>query len=375
MLDPRLTKLANVLVNYSTNVQPGDNVLIDAMEVDTALIKELVKAVSRAGGHSFVNLRESSISRQLLLAGTEEQFRLESEMDKERMEKMQACIIIEGGLNINEVSDVPDEQMKLATSFFKEVSIVRLKKKWVYLRYPTPSMAQLANKSTEAFEQFYFDVCTMDYAKMAKAMQPLKELMERTDRVKITGPGTELTFSIKGIPAIPCPGHYNIPDGEVFTAPVRDSVNGVISFNTPSPYQGFTFEKVRLEFVDGKIVQATANDTERLNNILDTDEGARYIGEFALGVHPVIREPMQDILFDEKIDGSFHFTPGRCYDEASNGNKSNIHWDMVMIQRPEYGGGEIWFDDHLIRRDGRFLLPELAPLNPENLKEQEEHEA
>ncbi|MED1801368.1 aminopeptidase [Brevibacillus porteri] len=369
MLDPRFTKLANVLVNYSTNVQPGDNVLIDAMEVDAALIKELVKAVSRAGGHSFVNLRESSISRQLLLAGTEEQFRLEAEMDKERMEKMQACIIIEGGLNINEVSDVPDEQMKLATSFFKEVSIVRLKKKWVYLRYPTPSMAQLANKSTEAFEQFYFDVCTMDYAKMAKAMQPLKELMERTDRVKITGPGTELTFSIKGIPSIPCPGHYNIPDGEVFTAPVRDSVNGVISFNTPSPYQGFTFEKVRLEFVDGKIVSATANDTERLNNILDTDEGARYIGEFALGVHPFIREPMQDILFDEKIDGSFHFTPGRCYDEASNGNKSNIHWDMVMIQRPEYGGGEIWFDDHLIRRDGRFLLPELAPLNPENLKE------
>ncbi|MGG4440557.1 aminopeptidase [Brevibacillus fortis] len=375
MLDPRLTKLANVLVNYSTNVQPGDNVLIDAMEVDAALIKELVKAVSRAGGHSFVSLRESSISRQLLLTGTEEQFRLESEMDKERMEKMQACIIIEGGLNINEVSDVPDEQMKLATSFVKEVSIVRLKKKWVYLRYPTPSMAQLANKSTEAFEQFYFDVCTMDYAKMAKAMQPLKELMERTDRVKITGPGTELTFSIKGIPAIPCPGHYNIPDGEVFTAPVRDSVNGVISFNTPSPYQGFTFEKVRLEFVDGKIVHATANDTERLNSILDTDEGARYIGEFALGVHPVIREPMQDILFDEKIDGSFHFTPGRCYDDASNGNKSNIHWDMVMIQRPEYGGGEIWFDDHLIRRDGRFLLPELAPLNPENLKEQEEHEA
>lgn len=239
----------------------------------------------------------------------------------------------------------------------------------VYLRYPTPSMAQLANKSTEAFEQYYFDVCTMDYAKMAKAMQPLKELMERTDRVKIIGPGTELTFSIRGIPAIPCPGEYNIPDGEVFTAPVRDSVNGVITFNTPSPYQGFTFEQVRLEFVDGKIVHATANDTERLNKILDTDEGARYIGEFALGVHPVIREPMQDILFDEKIDGSFHFTPGRCYDEASNGNISNIHWDMVMIQRPEYGDGEIWFDDQLIRKDGRFLLPELAPLNPENLKE------
>ncbi|MGG4496538.1 aminopeptidase [Brevibacillus reuszeri] len=368
MLDSRLTKLADVLVNHSTHVQPGDHVLIEAIEIDPPLIKELVKAVHQAGGHPHVNLRDYSVHRQLLLEGTTEQFQSWAEMERLRMEKMQAFILVEGGHNISELSDVPDEQMKLFTSFSNTVRQVRLQKKWVYLRYPNPAVAQLVNKSTEAFEQFFFDVCTMDYVKMAKAMLPLKELMERTDRVKIVGPGTELTFSIKGIPAVLCAGENNIPDGEVFTCPVRESVNGVITFNTPSPYQGFTFENVRLEFADGKIVNATANDSQRITGILDTDEGARYIGEFAIGVNPFIREPMKDILFDEKIDGSFHFTPGQCYDDASNGNNSNIHWDMVMIQRPEYGGGELWFDDRLVRKDGRFVLPELEPLNPENLR-------
>ncbi|MDH6352757.1 aminopeptidase [Brevibacillus sp. 1238] len=368
MLDSRLTRLANVLVNYSTRVQPEDRVLIEAIEVDMSMVKELVKAVQQAGGHPFVNLRDRTVQRQLLLGGTAEQFRDEAEIDRYQMEKIDAVIIIEGGHNINELADVPEEQMKLAATFASQVRQVRLHKKWVYLRYPHPAMAQLANTSTEAFEQFYFDVCTMDYARMAKAMQPLKELMEQTDRVKIIGPGTELAFSIKGIPAVLCAGDKNVPDGEVFTAPVRDSVNGVITFNAPSPYQGFTFEHVRLEFAQGKIVQATANETKRLTDILNTDEGARYIGEFALGVNPYIREPMRDILFDEKIDGSFHFTPGQCYDAASNGNNSTIHWDMVSIQRPEYGGGEIWFDDRLIRKDGRFVLAELEALNPEALK-------
>ena len=367
MLDPRLTNLADMLVNYSTKVQKGDNVLIDSTGIDTSLAKELVKAVHKAGGHPFVNLRENSVRRQLLLEGTEEQFKTWAKIEKYQIEKMEACIIIDGG-QINEMSDVPDDKMKLFSSFYQSAMKEFFKSKWIYLRYPTPSMAQLASMSTEAFENFYFDVCMVDYGKMACAMESLKELMEKTDRINIQGPGTELAFSIKDIPAIPCAGVNNIPDGEIYTAPVRNSVNGVITFNIPSPYQGFTFENVRLEFKDGKIIHATANNTERLNNILDADEGARYIGEFAIGVNPAIREPMKEILFDEKIEGSFHFTPGRCYDDASNGNKSAIHWDMVMIQRSEYGGGEIWFDDRLIRKDGRFVIPELERLNPENLK-------
>lgn len=371
MVDPRLTKLADVLVNYSTEVQKGENVLIEAFGIDTPLVKELVKMVHKAGGHPFVNLRDHSVIRQLVMDSTEDQLKTWAEFDRFQMEKMQAYIGVRGGHNISEMSDVPDDKMRLYSALYNHVvhSSTRVKKtKWVVLRYPNPAMAQLANMSTEAFENFYFDVCTFDYAKMSKAMDPLKELMDKTDRVKIVSPGTELTFSIKGIGAVKCDGEYNIPDGEVFTAPVRDSVNGVITYNTPTPYQGFTFENVRLEFKNGKIVNATANDTDRINKIFDTDEGARYIGEFAIGFNPFIREPMKDILFDEKIEGSFHFTPGQCYDDAYNGNTSAIHWDMVLIQRPEYGGGEIWFDNKLIRKDGRFVLPELEPLNPDNLK-------
>ncbi len=203
---------------------------------------------------------------------------------------------------------------------------------------------------------------------MSRAMDPLVALMERTDKVHLKGPGTDLTFSIKGMNAIKCDGERNIPDGEVYTAPIRDSINGTLSYNTPSLVAGFRFENIRFTFEHGKIVDAVANDTQRINQYLDTDEGGRYIGEFSLGVNPNIHTPMCDTLFDEKIAGSIHFTPGNAYDEADNGNRSAIHWDLVLIQTPEYGGGEIYFDDVLIRKDGRFVIPELEGLNEENLR-------
>jgi len=242
------------------------------------------------------------------------------------------------------------------------------KTRWVVLRWPSPSMAQAAGMSTEAFENLYFDVCTMDYAKMAKAMIPLEKLMKRTDRVHLKGPGTDLTFSIKGIGAKKCEGTRNIPDGEVFSCPTKTSANGVIQFNTPTLYSGSKFENVKLELKNGKVVSASANNSKRLNEILDTDAGARFIGEFAIGFNPHIQNPMCDILFDEKIAGSLHFTPGQAYEDCGNGNKSAIHWDMVLIQRPEWGGGEIWFDGKLIRKDGLFVPKELQALNPKNLK-------
>ncbi|PZE22101.1 aminopeptidase [Paenibacillus xerothermodurans] len=370
MLDPRLERLADVLVNYSTKVQPGENVLIEAFGIDNALVRALVQKVHKAGGRPYVNLRDHQVIRELLLDATEEQITTWAEYDANQMKMMQAYIGVRGGYNIYELSDVPDEQMKFYNKLYnhKVHSMIRVKNtKWVVLRYPNPSMAQLASMSTEEFEKLYFDVCTMDYSKMSAAMDPLVELMNNTDKVQIKGNGTDLTFSIKGIPAIKCPGTMNIPDGEVFTAPVKDSVNGIIAYNTPSPYNGFVYENVTLRFENGRIVEATANNTERLNKILDTDEGARYVGEFAIGVNPFIKEPMKDILFDEKIDGSLHFTPGQAYDEAFNGNVSSIHWDMVLIQRPEWGGGEIYFDDRLIRKDGRFVVPELENLNPDKL--------
>ncbi len=370
MRDPRLTQLATNLINYSVALEPGEKVLIENFGIERELVEALVEAAYAAGGHPFVLLKDNRILRKLYRNASEEQLQLMADIERKQMQAMDAYIGLRAGDNINELSDVPAEQMKLyGQTIGKMHTQDRVKgTKWVVLRFPTASMAQLANQSTEAFEDFYFDVCTLDYEKMGQAMEPLVDLMNQTDRVRLVGPGTDLSFSIKDIPAIKCAGNANIPDGEVFTAPVKDSVNGVISYNTPSPYQGFTFENVKLTFKDGKIVEATANDTDRINQVFDTDAGSRFVGEFAIGVNPFIQHPMKDILFDEKIDGSFHFTPGQAYEEAYNGNDSSVHWDLVNIQRPDYGGGEIWFDDVLIRKDGRFVLPELEVLNPENLK-------
>ncbi len=371
MFDSRIIEFSEKLVQYSTNVQPGEHVLIEAFDVNNSLVRSIVKEVHKAGAFPHVNLRDNQVLRGLLMNATEEQMNQWAEIDLNQMEKMDAYIGIRGSSNINELSDVPDAKMALYNQIYKTKvhSTQRVKHtKWVVMRYPNESMAQLSSMSTEAFEDFYFDVCTMDYAKMSESMDALVDRMNQADSVRIVSPDTNLSFSIKDIPAVKCAGERNIPDGEVFTAPVKDSVNGVITYNTPSPYNGFVFEDVQLTFENGKIIDAEANDTERLNQILNTDEGARFIGEFAIGVNPFIREPMKDILFDEKIDGSFHFTPGQAYDDAPNGNDSSVHWDLVLIQRPEYGGGEIWFDDELIRKDGKFVPEALQALNPENLK-------
>ncbi|MDX8359253.1 aminopeptidase [Cytobacillus sp. IB215316] len=371
MKDPRINTLAKNLINYSVSLQKGEKVLIENFGLEKELVVALVKEAYAAGGQPFVSLKDQQVDRALLMGAEDEHYNMIADYEANVMKDMDAYIGLRSGNNINELSDVPDENMKvygntILNKVHREIRVP--KTKWVVLRYPTSSMAQLAKMSTESFEDFYFNVCNLDYGKMATAMNSLVDLMNKTDKVRITGVETDLTFSINNIPAVKCAGLRNIPDGEVYTAPVRESVNGTITYNTPSPYQGFTYENVKLTFKDGKIIEATSNDNERINKIFDTDEGARYVGEFAIGVNPYIQHPMQDILFDEKIDGSFHFTPGQCYDEAYNGNSSNIHWDMVMIQRPEYGGGEIYFDDVLIRKDGRFVIPELEALNPENLK-------
>ncbi len=371
-MDERIKVLAYNLVNYSMEVKTGDKVYINYIGTSTQdLARQLIKEVYKAGGVPFPHYVDTKIQREMLLHCTEEQLSLMAKIDGAEMEKMDCYVGVRGADNVSELSDVPAEKMKLYETYYSTPvhhNIRVPKTRWVVLRYPNASMAQLSNTSCEAFEGFYFNVCNLDYSKMGEAMKPLVEYMERTDKVRIVGPGTDLRFSIKDIPAVPCDGKRNIPDGEVYTAPVRTSINGTLSYNTPAVFQGYTFENISFTFENGKIIKATANDTERINRVLDTDEGARYIGEFAIGVNPYILKPMKDTLFDEKIMGSFHFTPGNCYeDQAPNGNHSAIHWDLVCIQTPEYGGGEIYFDDVLIRKDGRFIVKELECLNPENL--------
>jgi aminopeptidase len=364
MNDPRFDKLAQLLVEYSTQLKRNETVLIESFDIPDEMTIALIRAARKAGAIPFSQIQRGRVSRELALNAAERQLNLTAIHELARMKKMDAYIGLRGSNNITEMSDIPAEQMKLVAKKMRPVQDQRVKKtKWVVLRWPTPSMAQLAGMSTEAFEDFYFDVCTLDYRKLQPGMKALKALMDKTDRVEIKGPGIDLRFSIKGIGAITCGGDRNIPDGEVFSCPVRNSVEGHIAFNAPTIYQGIAFDNVRLEFREGKIVEATANETEKLNKILDSDPGARYIGEFSLAFNPYILQPMRDILFDEKIAGSFHFTPGQAYEDADNGNRSQVHWDMVDIQRPDYGGGEIYFDDKLIRRDGDFLPKELRSLN------------
>ena len=373
MFDPRHKKLADVLVKHSTRVKPGDKVLVECYDTPPEFVSVLVQTICDAGGLPVLEYKHQSVMRTLMRNATEERMKLIADAELYRMKQMDCYIAVRGIFNSKELIDVPGDQMSLYEKHW--LKPVHLKQRventrWVILKYPSPQMAQMARMSHEAFEDFFYRVCCdVDWKKASDAMVPAKAFMEKTDKVHIKGPGTDLQFSIKGIPAVPCGGNFNIPDLEIFTAPVRTSVNGKISYNSPSTYRGFTFENVVLEFKDGKIVNATSNDTKRINEIFDTDEGSRYVGEFALGFHPYVLEPMDDILFDEKIAGSFHFTPGQAYERiAYNGNRSAVHWDMVMIQRPDWGGGEIWFVDELIRRAGLFLQNDLRALHPHHLK-------
>ncbi len=371
MPDPRYRELARLLVSHSTRLEKGDKVLIEATHVPPEMLTALVEEATERGAVSIVELKDHTIQRALLRTGTAEQVRqrmqLMGQLELSRMEKMQAFIGLRGAHNITEMSDVPSEHMGIyEKEWMKPVHLEQRVKhtRWVVLRWPNASMAQLAGMSSQAFEDFYFKVCLADYEAMEKAVKPLQELMAMTDRVRIVGPDTDLRFSIKGVGVVPCTGTHNVPDGECFTAPVRDSVEGHIHFNSGTIYRGTAFDDIRLTFEKGRVVKSSCSNDAALEAVLSSDEGARYFGEFAVAFNPFIEKPMRDILFDEKIRGSLHLALGECYEETQNHNRSNVHWDLVLRQEE---GGELWFDDVLVRKDGRFVVDALTGLNPENL--------
>lgn len=368
MGDNRIKRLAKTLIHHSVKLKEKERVIVKGHLVAKSLITEIIDEVYEIGAYPYVEILDDDIARHLSSGYKREQLQTQADWEMKKYQDVDAIIVIIGEENEAELAEVPAEKFQIHGEVFKPVQQFYINnRRWVLLNYPTKGLAQKAGMSTPKFTSYLLDVCNVDYHKMAEAQKPLQKLMENTDKVRIVSPGTDLTFSIKDIPVVPCAGEANIPDGEVFTAPVRTSVNGTITFNTPCPYRGITYRNVSLSFKDGKIVKATADKIDKINEIFDTDEGSRYIGEFAIGINPLIREPMGDILFDEKICGSIHFTPGEAYEEADNGNRSSVHWDMVLIQRPEYGGGELYFDDVLVRKDGEFVLPELQGLNSSSL--------
>ncbi len=366
MADSREKKLAQVLVEHSLALKKGESCMIDATDVPSSMVEELIRAVYEKGAYPVVNLWSARIERAMTEGATSESLAVWKDVDCYRMDKMDAYIGIRGVRNVRECATIPEKTNLFAKEYRNPVhGMIRVPKtRWVVLRYPSDVMAMQANMGTREFEDYFYSVCTeVDYAAMAASMNEAKKFLDTIDRVRIVGPGTDITFSVKGMPWIPCAGNANIPDGEIFSCPLKTSVNGKITYNTESTYHSHKFSGISFTFKDGKIVEAHSDDDKLINDILDSDEGARYIGEFSLGVNPLIKYPMDNTLFDEKIYGSIHFTPGQAYPECYNGNDSSVHWDLVQIQREEFGDFEIWFDDRLARKNGIFVIRELECLN------------
>ena len=371
MNDERITKLASNLLHYSCGLKKGQNIIIEASDESKDLVKELVRQTYQIGGYPFVRLSNNEISREIMLGMTEEQAKKSCKYTLPMFEDAAAYIGISSVLNKFENATVPSDKKQIYSKFYSKpvhIDTRVCKTNWVILNYPNPSLAQLAQMSTQEFEDFFFNVCNLDYSKMHQAMLNLQKLMQKTDKVRLVAADTDLTFSIKGQPAIICSGKCNIPDGEIYTSPIKNSINGKIKFNIPSLYKGIIHNDITLEFKDGKVIKENSSNTKQLTAELNVDDGARYVGEFALGVNPYITKPMYDTLFDEKMSGSIHMALGNAYDDAPNGNSSQNHWDIVLSMTPEYNGGQIYFDDVLVRDNGLFVLPELKCLNPKNLK-------
>ena len=373
MRDPRLDELAHIIVNHSLRLQPGELFEINAALPAKPLIKALMREAHAIGAVPYVKLEDDELVR--LSFGFIDPDRPERALDAIRRElrwenaywdELAAHVDIGVDENDAELSAV-DARARTLYRDAKRALRERIinDRRWVYLHWPTMADAQKAGMCYDDFFTFFLSAALADYAAMAREITPLVQLMEQTDEVRIVCPGTDVRFSIAGIPAVPCCGTCNIPDGEVYTAPVRDSVEGYIQYNTPAMRYGHKFANPRLRFEKGRIVEASCDgDSRAFNDMLDADEGARYIGEFALGVNNAIGRAIGNTLYDEKIGGSFHLTPGASYENAFNGNRSQLHLDLVCIQTPAYGGGEIYFDNTLVRKDGLFTLDALHALNP-----------
>jgi len=363
--DPRIEKMADVIVNYATKVKKGDIVEIYAYGPATApLVQEVYRLCLKNGAkHIDYQVLLPELSRILYDGGTREQLTYFPQHKLDFIKKVDVYIGIGAVENSMSLANANQESIVLHDRTMRPIIDERVKNtRWVICRYPTHGAAQDAKMSLEEYEDFLFSACNINWSAESKKQENLKNLMERAGTVRIKASDTDISFSISGMAALKCDGHHNLPDGEVYTAPVKESVEGYITYNCPSIYQGKEFNNVRLEFKKGKIVAASSPQMDdALNRVLDTDEGARYIGEFAMGVNPEIVRPMRNILFDEKIFGSIHLTPGQCYEECDNGNKSAVHWDLVKILKDD---GDVWFDDVLIQKDGLFVHPDLAALNP-----------
>lgn len=362
MYNKKDKELAEKILKFSCELKKHQNVLLQLVGLNgIGLLRALVETAREMEANPFVQIEDSEIQRMLVETGDEAFWYNQAKVDQlPLIKQMDAFVGVRASLNIYEQAAAS----KAANKAYSEESATpvhfeeRVKNtNWVVLRYPSEAFAMNAKMPTHEFSDFYYKACLLDYSELAEAMKPLEKRLRKTNIIQLKGEGTDIELSVKGQNWIPCYGKRNIPDGELFSSPVLDSVNGHITY-APSVYQGKPFEFVKLEVKDGKVVDFDSSNNQQLVEIIDTDEGARRFGEFSFGLNPIIKEPMYDILFDEKIYGSNHLTLGNDYEEAPNGNESGIHWDLVCI------GADVYLDGEKIREGRQFVKDDLLALNP-----------
>ena len=362
MKDPRIEKLADILVNYSNEIKADEQVLIILYGAEgMPLALEIYKKCVQNGAHPRFELRENVFSRVFMENANKKQLNFLPKWQLDAAEATDAMFQIICDRNNMELAHIDQKLMIERRKATKPLSDILHKKRWVLFEYPTNLGANNAGKSLEAWEDFVFNACLVDWEEISREQDVLKKIMEETDEVHLVADGTDLKVNIAGIPAIKCCGKQNMPDGEVFTAPQKNGVNGFITFNTPSMYMNKSFNWIKLWFENGKVVKTDSDNKKDLDEILNTDEGAKYVGEFSFGTNKNIQNPAKSILFDEKIGGSNHMALGKCYEEAPNGNDSAIHWDMII--RHKEAKGKVYMDGELFQENGVWVHPDMQKFN------------
>lgn len=353
-MDQRDEKLANILVHYSIKAKKGDKVIIDFHEAGKTLALEVYKKLLDIGAFVYLEAKLDGFEHAYYKHASSEQINHVFDFEHEKPDEVDARVVIRSSFNSKEMSNIAPEKIAARRKTMQPFLNKYVEKRWILTYYPSHGMAQEADMSLEEYKEFYFKTCLLDWESVKESQEKLKNAIDDGKVMRVVGEKTDITLSMEGRDGIKCCGEHNMPDGEVFYAPVETQVNGHVYFDLPSIFSGKEVKGIYLEFENGKIIKATAEkNQELLHAILSTDEGSKYLGEVGIGTNFQITKPTKEILFDEKIGGSIHMAVGRAYKEGGGQNESAIHWDMIKDLRKK---GEIYIDGKLIQKNGKFLL-------------------
>lgn len=356
-MDKRWKELAGILVNYSVGVKKGERLLITMMEPETEpLARACYEEAIKAGALPFVEYQSAYLEKALMLYGDERQTSWINEMSLQGMEWADCYIGLRGARNPHEFAEVSGKNLAVHKKAMGKISAARNSTRWVLTRVPNESFAQQARMPLEDMMDFYFESTLRDWEKERIYLEKIEKLMSSGVHVRVTGKETDITFTTEGRYYVSADGHINMPDGEVYTCPVEESVNGKIYFEFPGVYAGQYIEGIHLEFKDGKLIHYSARTNEELlKDILTIDEGASVLGEFGIGLNYGIQRYCGDILYDEKIGGTVHFAMGRGYPECLGNDGSALHWDLIKDTNCE---GAVYLDGKKVMENGRWAVDE-----------------